>query len=289
MKHRFCSTYSAAQNEPLAGMGTHPERILLIAWPKAKWRHAMSVAADMDNALAAAIARATEAGWRVNLIDRKEESLPQGTIVSFPDGARHDAPVQALPEWIMAITQGRAVGTPLTRPVVLCCTHGQHDRCCAKFGFAAYRALTAANDNRFDIWESTHLGGCRLAATALFMPAGRKYGRITPTAAPKILAAEAEGYIWLPCLRGTTRLESCAQVAEAAALMAIGVDCCPPARNLTCLHVDDSNATYHVDTEAGRFAVDCIKTEVTTYGCCDDMDKAALLHRHWHASSVRAL
>lgn len=72
----------------------------------------------------------------------------------------------------------------MRRSLVLCCTHGRHDRCCAKFGFAAYKALVAAAErrwrDRFSVWEVTHLGGCRLAASVMLFPEMRKYGRLAP-------------------------------------------------------------------------------------------------------------
>lgn len=137
--------------------------MLLIAWPKAHWTYAMNAARDMPGDLLDAIDAAKRAGWRVNLVDRKTDPAPRGTVFVFPTGERFQVPLPRLPVLVTALVAGGdpgARGARIGHGLVLCCTHGTHDRCCAKFGFAAYKAMAgAARDHggRFSVWETTHL------------------------------------------------------------------------------------------------------------------------------------
>ena len=67
------------------------------------------------------------------------------------------------------------LGEPAARPMVLVCTHGKRDACCAREGVPLAQALGADPD--VDTWQSSHLGGHRLAATGLFLPEGWMFGR----------------------------------------------------------------------------------------------------------------
>jgi hypothetical protein len=71
---------------------------------------------------------------------------------------------------------------------ILICTHGSHDKCCAKYGDPFYRqALKIVSElslqsskiqNPIRIWRSSHFGGHRFAPTAIDFPEGRYYGRL---------------------------------------------------------------------------------------------------------------
>lgn len=102
----FCSRFSQEAGEPLAGTGAHPDRMLLIAWPKAHWTYAMNAARDMPGDLLDAIDAAKRAGWRVNLVDRKTDPAPRGTVFVFPTGERFQVPLPRLPVLVTALVAG---------------------------------------------------------------------------------------------------------------------------------------------------------------------------------------
>ena len=57
------------------------------------------------------------------------------------------------------------------------CTNGRHDPCCAAYGAPVYQALTDyAGADR--VWQTTHIGGHRMAATLIAFPAGIVYGHL---------------------------------------------------------------------------------------------------------------
>jgi hypothetical protein len=65
---------------------------------------------------------------------------------------------------------------------ILVCTHGSHDRCCAKYGNVFYRQaweiVTELSLKQTRIWQTTHFGGHRFAPTIIDFPEGRYYGRL---------------------------------------------------------------------------------------------------------------
>jgi hypothetical protein len=97
-------------------------------------------------------------------------------------------------------------------PLFLVCTNGRRDRACARDGLPVYQALqTVAGDSA---WQTTHLGGHRFAATALFMPHGVGYAWVTPEEAPELVAAYRRGEIDPDRLRGRSCYTKEVQAAE---------------------------------------------------------------------------
>jgi hypothetical protein len=74
---------------------------------------------------------------------------------------------------------------------ILICTHGQNDRCCARYGNPLYRqALKIVEDlslTHVRIWQTSHIGGHRFAPTAIAFPDGRYYGQIDTAALQPLL------------------------------------------------------------------------------------------------------
>ncbi len=138
-------------------------------------------------------------------------------------------------------------------PVLLVCTNGRRDQCCAVRGrriALGAAALLSARDGEIGVtpssapggcppdasdetpadaadaaevvvWESSHLGGHRFAATGLVLPVGRAVARLDPTLAAALVTDASAGRMPAAVLdprhdRGATRLPPPAQVAEHA-------------------------------------------------------------------------
>ncbi|MBE9636217.1 sucrase ferredoxin [Salipiger mangrovisoli] len=223
-KRDFCSDASRAVGEPLAGTAKHPERLLLIRWPKGRWSRNLAIAQDMSPELVDVIEALRADGRRVNLIDRKQEAGGRCRLRLYPEQLGCDVDWAELPGVLQRLRDGDVTGwIALDRPVMLVCTHGQKDRCCALHGFALYQALHEHAPD-FEVWESTHLGGCRLSAGALVLPALHKYGRLLPTDAAPLLEAERSGRPWAEKWRGPCDLVPEAQAVAVAAARAGLVD-----------------------------------------------------------------
>ena len=104
-------------------------------------------------------------------------------------------------------------------PLFTVCTNGKRDRCCALLGPPLYQALREAvaleqGAPGAAVWQSTHVGGHRFAATVLVFPDGINYGRLAPDQAAELLAAQAEKRLLLRHLRGRVGLDPVAQAAD---------------------------------------------------------------------------
>ena len=97
-------------------------------------------------------------------------------------------------------------------PFYAVCTHGTHDRCCAKFGRPVYYATREQVGTR--AWECSHVGGDRFAGNLICFPQGIYYGHVTPDDVPAIIAAHTEGSIYLEKFRGRSCYTRVAQIGE---------------------------------------------------------------------------
>ena len=83
--------------------------------------------------------------------------------------------------------------------VALVCTHGRLDVCCAVRGRPVADVLARAG---WQVWETTHVGGCRFAANVLALPEGELFGGLDPGNAPAVLDGLLEGRVALAHHRG---------------------------------------------------------------------------------------
>ncbi|MEU4194301.1 sucrase ferredoxin [Kribbella sp. NPDC026611] len=109
---------------------------------------------------------------------------------------------------------------PVDQPVVLVCTNGKRDECCAILGRPLVSALAERAPGR--VWEANHLGGHRFAPTATYLPAGTMHGHLTPDTAVAVLEAADRGETVLTGLRGRSTWTKRGQVAEIAVRRLLG-------------------------------------------------------------------
>ncbi|WP_432498499.1 sucrase ferredoxin [Kineococcus auxinigenes] len=107
-------------------------------------------------------------------------------------------------------------------PLLLVCTHGRKDWCCAVRGRPVVAALAALDADA--VWECSHLGGDRFAATALSLPGGAVHGHLGPGDAPALLAAVRSGRVLPQRLRGRCGDAGVVQAAEGHARLVLGED-----------------------------------------------------------------
>ena len=81
------------------------------------------------------------------------------------------------------------------------CTNGRHDPCCAAYGAPVYQGLTQhAGEDR--VWQTTHIGGHRMAATLIAFPQGIVYGHVDPHDVESLVMNHRAGYILTHKYRG---------------------------------------------------------------------------------------
>ena len=99
------------------------------------------------------------------------------------------------------------------------CTNGRHDPCCAAHGTPVYHEL-AAQAGHERVWQTTHIGGHRMAATLIAFPAGIVYGHVDPSDVEALVTNQRAGYLLTHKYRG--RGAYAGQALDAAAHQAAG-------------------------------------------------------------------
>ncbi|GAB7190529.1 hypothetical protein NUM3379_12350 [Kineococcus sp. NUM-3379] len=133
--------------------------------------------------------------------------------------------------------------------LLLVCTHGRKDWCCAVRGRPVAAALAALDPAA--TWECSHLGGDRFAATVLDLPTGTMHGRLTPADVPALHAALVAGRVLPHLLRGRCADAMVVQAAEVHARLRLGLDGLEDLRPLAARRGGDG-ATWDVRFRAGR-------------------------------------
>ena len=100
---------------------------------------------------------------------------------------------------------------PTSEPLVLVCTHGRKDVCCAIDG----RVVAAVLDDALPgaVWETTHLGGDRFAGNVVLLPEGSQYGRLDGDVAARVVLDHFDGRVDLDRWRGRCSWHPAAQAA----------------------------------------------------------------------------
>ncbi|HKY15841.1 MAG TPA: sucrase ferredoxin [Microthrixaceae bacterium] len=105
-----------------------------------------------------------------------------------------------------------ALGASRPGDLVLVCTHGKHDACCAEAGRDACRSLGDLGTE--DLWECSHIGGDRFAGNILLLPHGMYFGRVDANAAAAFDLERRERRLLLEHYRGRATVSRYSQVAE---------------------------------------------------------------------------
>ncbi|HYH05778.1 MAG TPA: sucrase ferredoxin [Thermoanaerobaculia bacterium] len=138
------------------------------------------------------------------------------------------------------------------QPLVLVCTHGQHDSCCGRRGYPLYDALRDRED--LDVWQCSHIGGDRFAANAVVLPWGLYYGPVEPRDADLLADSIARDEILLPAYRGRSSLSRPVQAADIHVRRILNltprdalrfVDRTALGDNLTRVQLRERNGTLH--------------------------------------------
>jgi len=257
-----CSAEALRRRDQLAATASHVRNWLMLEQPGAWGPDAL-----MQSRLPRRVARALhelghELGIRVILI-RRHNRRPNGlnVFLAHTGGSRTrplllhgvvDDPASLLEFDLSPLTAGRAVGfgSPLEGPLVLVCTNGRHDVCCAERGRPLYRAL--AEEFPEQTWECSHIGGDRFAGNAVCFPHGVYFGWLEPQDAPGTIRRYAQGAIDVDHYRGRASWSTDIQAAEhflRSELGLTGIDELVPRRRIA---LGDGGAEVLFETRSGE-------------------------------------
>lgn len=219
---RGCAAVRAALDEPL--VATAPERAaswLLVEHP-GPWP-SDGLPGDLPAEAAAVLDAATEVGIRPQLVRRvtgRRRDVSTVVTASCRPGnpwteRRTLTDLRDLADLDLgALAEGRPprFGSLAAEPVVLVCTHGRRDVCCARLG----RPLAVLLDAQLPglVWETTHVGGDRFAPNVVTLPGGSYHGGVTTREVPALAAALTAGQVLLPRFRGRAGMSAAEQAAD---------------------------------------------------------------------------
>lgn len=226
----LCARHSSAAQEPLIGtVGLRRTWILIQdhgLWqekafkqsdlPEKVKRHLVDVVGDFigdDEKAHNAVVLIRNSERRD--VERKKLFVVHASVDGQPPFIREfewESPSDILKLPLRCTLSGRDEGRPVS-DLLLVCTNGSRDRCCAKFGLPLYRELAARDPAR--VWRSSHLGGHRFAPVVAWLPHGIYYGRVPTEAAGQLLDDINAGKLSLDYFRGRATFPKAAQIAEA--------------------------------------------------------------------------
>ncbi|MEE9255508.1 MAG: sucrase ferredoxin, partial [Pseudomonadales bacterium] len=211
----YCSEESRAVGEPIYGTADHVHVWLLLEY-RPIWRARAIEDNDLPAAASAWLERSVEATAAVGLNARTQflrqdehDGEAMNLFVALADDRQSHLYHFALENYdaLTAIDLGDLLQTPQryddhqqSEPLVLVCTNGQRDLCCARFGRPVFDHLSERFGAR--VWQTTHLGGHRFAPNVALMPEGLVYGRVDLDVVDALMDAHHEGRMKPELLRG---------------------------------------------------------------------------------------
>ena len=215
-----CSDAARVRADPLAGSAPPARRWLLLEHP-GPWRIDAIPGAGVESEVLSRLLRNAGSTTRTLLVRRPgriDRRAPRRWILTGLDSAtvtgpwREDRDLLDAAEALM--TAARPSMEP-AQPVILVCTHGVHDVCCALRG----RPVAVALATRWPelVWECSHIGGDRFAPNVVVLPDGFYYGNLDPDSAVATVEAHLAGTVRTERLRGMARFLPPVQAAVIAA------------------------------------------------------------------------
>jgi hypothetical protein len=260
-----CSTLAGMLGEPLAGTASYAPTWLAVEQPGPWGREALRES-HFDSEVGRELAERTAGtGVRVALIRRPGNHPDQHRPIPHQVYLAHTTPGWTwLERWHVADPKelldldfaaagagvAPGIGEEVNRPMLLVCTNGRRDVCCALLGRPIAAALVEAHGD--DVWECTHTGGHRFAPTGIALPTGYAYGRLDVDSAERLLRP-GSGVLVDVC-RGRSTWTGPGQVAELAVRLETG-DTDPD--TLTVYTGDGPPVVSHVDGR--RWRVDVVE------------------------------
>jgi hypothetical protein len=224
-----CSVASLEREEPLFATASRVDRWLAVE-QRGPWSAETVPRSRLGESLAAALGSIAMAGDARLMLIRRPGGVPAtGRRVFYADSrpgreqllsrvVHDDAELARL-----ALPGSQPAGwIPVGNRLLLVCTHGKHDSCCAIWGRPVVRALAARYPQ--ETWECSHSGGDRFAPNLVVLPEGYYFGRLPAATAADIVAALDNGRLTTRHLRGRSSLGLPVQAAQHFARERFGTD-----------------------------------------------------------------
>jgi Sucrase/ferredoxin-like len=226
----LCAETSRAHAESLQATASRVDTWILIEY-RGLWAHDAVDGSTLSRALKEHLVaeRVRLPHARILFVRRNERRSSDGLLAFVARSTQSEGDLRCLElerhDDLIGLDLATA-GAPVDHPLFLVCTHGKHDRCCAKFGRPLYDVVREQVEDGW-AWQSSHLGGDRFAGNLVVLPEGVYYGRVEPAEAWPVVEAALERRVHMPLYRGRSCHGFAAQAAEIAvreATSLLGVD-----------------------------------------------------------------
>jgi hypothetical protein len=239
----FCADNSRELRESLIGSATNYETYILIECPP-PWTSEAFNSRWVPNSLKNLVEEvrrtklpirflliANERSHRTEqttlLIYQKQEGLSSGYQKHEFQLANIEQVAGLVKRFLWGTIPDCEIDNSFTRDILIC-THGSHDKCCAKYGnpfyFQATNTIANLNLDHVRVWRSSHFGGHRFAPTAIDLPEGRYYGALEQDVFRAILTKNGDIQLFNQVYRGWGILPTAMQILEKELIIRHGWD-----------------------------------------------------------------
>ena len=156
----LCAETSRAHAEPLHATASRVDTWILIEY-RGLWAHDAVDGSTLSSELKAFLVeeRRRLPHARILFVRRNERRSRDGLLAYVARSTRTERGLRCLElerhDDLIGLDLA-AAGEPVEHPLFLVCTHGKHDRCCAKFGRPLYDAVAGAGRGRLGLAVVAH-------------------------------------------------------------------------------------------------------------------------------------
>jgi hypothetical protein len=239
----FCSDHSREIGENVIGSATPYDTYILVECPQpwtteafnSKWvpNNLKTLVEEVKRAKLSVrfLLIANDQSHRVEqttlLIYQKQKGLSQGYRKHEFKLANIDQAAVVVKKFLRGSIAEDEKQTSITRDILVC-THGSHDKCCARYGnpfyFYAQNTISQLGCEDIRIWKSSHFGGHRFAPTMIDLPEGRYYGVLEQDSFKSILTRTGNIQCLNKVYRGWSILPIPLQILEKELILHYGWD-----------------------------------------------------------------
>jgi hypothetical protein len=264
----FCSRVSLSEEGVFSGTGVRAEIYVFLPVAKRFWGDSEFNTSWATPEELSAIRKVRKAGVVTRLYNPRD-SAHACRVLIHPSPAASPASHSAVLDLLGALSSREWAPENTASKYLAICTQGTRDRCCAKWGFATYRAALRLHEEErfpFEPLECSHLGGDRYAATGIFFPSGSMYGHLDTVDLQALGEAEAAGCFVPKSYRGRVFENELTQVVRAGLAKAGYLASATSAVEIA--NPESVSDDLMVSAEEKKFRVSLGYVESSFYGSC---------------------
>ena len=277
----FCSDISRENDEPLGATASRIDHWLLVEY-RGLWSSDALVGSGLSDQVKARLRELRSARPRTRLLfirrpDRRRHPKLAAYVATSRQGEERLGRLELDEHEDLRRIDPWTAAEATDELLFLACTHGKHDRCCARYGRPLYEALSEQLGPE-SAWQCTHVGGDRFAGNALCLPHGVYYGRVDRDDVPGLVDEYFEGRISLAHYRGRSCWPFAVQAAERRIRAEEGLTGLDDLSLSRVDQVKDDRWMVAFDTRVGPREVEVATElgELTTLTCNADRTKRPL-------------